>query len=49
MNKKEIKELLKSFKEYSEKVIASKKESKKFLVKTGIHTKEGKLTKQYAS
>ncbi|MCH8535411.1 MAG: hypothetical protein LAT51_10115 [Flavobacteriaceae bacterium] len=49
MNKKEQKELLKAFKVYAEKVLASKKESKKFLIKTGIHTEKGKLTKPYAS
>ncbi|MEH6659596.1 hypothetical protein [Leeuwenhoekiella marinoflava] len=49
MNKEEQKELLKAFKKYADKITASKKESEKFLIRTGIHTEKGKLTKQYAS
>lgn len=49
MNKEEHKELLKAFKKYSDKITASKKESENFLIRTGIHTEKGKLTKQYAS
>ena len=49
MNQKEHKELLKDFKEYSKKITSSRKESEKFLRRTGIHTKNGKLTEKYAS
>tara|TARA_B100002049_G_C15733848_1_gene231591 strand:+ start:112 stop:261 length:150 start_codon:yes stop_codon:yes gene_type:complete len=49
MNKEEQKELLEAFKKYAKKITSSKKDSEEFLIRTGIHNQNGKLTKQYAS
>lgn len=47
MNNKEHKVYLKEFKEFSSKITQSKEEAKNFLVRSGIHTKAGKLSKPY--
>ena len=47
MSNKEIKLYIKEMKAFIKKISASKEESKKFLVQTGIYTKSGKLSKNY--
>lgn len=47
MNSKEHKELLEAFKKYTKKLISSKKESQDFLVRSGIHNKNGELSQNY--
>ena len=47
MNKKEHKEYQKVVKDHLKKVSSSKKEAKAFLVRAGIHDKNGKLNKHY--
>lgn len=49
MNKKEHKEYLEAFKKYSDKIVSSKKSAMEFLVRAGIHTSNGKLSKAYTS
>lgn len=49
MNNKEHKEYLEAFKRYAKKITASKKGAGDFLVRTGIHNKNGKLSKAYTS
>ncbi len=49
MNSKEHKEYLIAFKEYAQKITSSKKEAKDFLVRSGIHDRRGKLSKEYAT
>ncbi|MEA3443897.1 MAG: hypothetical protein U9R19_04140 [Bacteroidota bacterium] len=49
MNNKEHKELLEAFKKYTKKLISSKKESRDFLVRSGIHNKKGELNQDYIS
>jgi hypothetical protein len=39
--------LSKGVREYAEKLIANPKLGREFLVRTGIYTKSGKLTKHY--
>ncbi len=47
MTYKETKDYLKNMKEFAKKVSSSKSESKKFLGKTGIYLKNGKLSSKY--
>jgi hypothetical protein len=47
MTAKETKEYIKNMKEFTKKISSSKKESRKFLDKTGIYTKSGKLSQKY--
>jgi hypothetical protein len=47
MNNKEHKAYLKEFKEFSNKITSSKEEAKSFLIRSGINTKSGKLSKAY--
>lgn len=49
MSSKEHKELLEAFKKHTKKMISSEKESQNFLVRSGIHNKKGKLSKNYIS
>ncbi len=49
MNSKEHKEYLEEFKKYSKKITSSKKEAKKFLVRSGIHDNKGELSEAYTS
>ena len=49
MSSKEHKELLEAFKKYTKKMISSKQESQDFLLRSGIHNKKGKLSKNYIS
>lgn len=41
-------EYLKEFKSYSKEIIASRESSKDFLVRIGINTPTGRLTKAYS-
>jgi len=47
MNNKEHKAYLKEFKEFSHEITQSKEKAKSFLVRSGINTKSGKLSKPY--
>ena len=47
MTESEIKRLLLVLDSHKKKVLKSKKASQEFLVKTGIFTKKGNLTKNY--
>jgi hypothetical protein len=47
MTKKQEKELLTSFREYSKEILSTKENSQKFLIDLGICTKKGKLTTNY--
>lgn len=47
MTKKQEKELISSFKEYSKEILSSKEKSQKFLIDLGICTKSGNLTSNY--
>ncbi len=49
MNTVEQKKYIKDFKAYSKKVNANKSTSGEFLVRAGINTPKGKLTKKYTS
>ena len=48
MNEFEHSKLLKEFKAYSAKVTATKESSKEFLIRAGINTPTGRLTKAYS-
>ncbi len=48
MNKKEHTEQLADFKKITNEILSSEKETRAFLVKAGIHTKTGRLTKHYS-
>ena len=48
MNLKEHKEYLSQFKAYSREIIASKQTALDFLIRTGINTPTGRLTKAYS-
>lgn len=48
MNTKDHKEYLKEFKTYSKEITASKETTQDFLVRTGINTPTGRLTKAYS-
>ncbi len=47
MNSKEHKVLLDEFKKHTKKLLSSKKESKDFLVRSGIYNNKGELSKNY--
>lgn len=47
MNKKEHQEYLKAFKAHAKDIASSREKAKSFLVRAGIHTKNGKLSKNY--
>jgi hypothetical protein len=49
MNTREHKQYLKEFKEYSREIISSQENARNFLIRTGINTPTGKLTKAYSS
>jgi hypothetical protein len=49
MNTREHKQYLKEFKEYSREIISSQENAREFLIRTGINTPTGKLTKAYSS
>lgn len=49
MNSREHKIYLKEFKAFSKSVVSSEKSVKAFLVRAGIHTPTGRLTKAYSS
>jgi len=48
MSDKERKTHLEDFKKYLKKETATKELSQKFLIKLGVHTKNGRLTKKYS-
>jgi hypothetical protein len=48
MNTKDHKVYLKEFKTYSKEITASKEATQEFLVRTGINTPTGRLTKAYS-
>lgn len=48
MNTQEHKQYLSEFKAYSKEIIASREGAQKFLIRSGIHTKAGKLAKAYS-
>lgn len=47
MTPKQIDNYVKNIKKFTKEITVSKKESQKFLEKTGIYTKNGKLTQNY--
>lgn len=47
MTDKERKDFLKGLKEYKKEVTSSREEARAFLVRLGVFTKKGKLTKPY--
>lgn len=47
MSNTEIKELVKGLKAYKKEVTASKEASREFLIRVGIVTEKGNLTKPY--
>jgi hypothetical protein len=49
MNKKEHKAYLKEFKAYAKEITATRDSTKKFLVRTGINTPKGRLTRLYST
>jgi hypothetical protein len=49
MNQKEHKEYQKAFDRFAKKITSSKEEGAKFLVRSGIHNKNGKLSKAYTT
>jgi hypothetical protein len=49
MNTKEHKEYLNEFKAYGRDIISSREKAQDFLIRTGINTKTGELTKAYSS
>jgi hypothetical protein len=48
MNAKEHEQYLNEFKIYSKEIVSCKENAKKFLIRAGINTKSGKLTKAYS-
>ena len=48
MNTQEHSLLLSEFKAYSKEIIASREEALQLLIRSGIYTKLGKLTKAYS-
>lgn len=48
MNTQEHKQYLSEFKAYSKEINASREVAQKFLIRSGIHTKAGKLAKEYS-
>lgn len=49
MNTKEHKQYLKEFRAYSKEITSSQDNAQNFLIRTGINTPTGKLTKAYSS
>ena len=49
MDKREQNAYLKEFKAYSKEITSSKDSSKEFLIRTGINTPTGRLTKAYST
>ena len=49
MNTRESRKYLKEFKAYSREVTATKEDAKSFLIRAGINTKTGKLSKRYSN
>ena len=49
MNTEEHKKYLQEFKAYGCEILSSREKAQDFLVRTGINTKSGKLTKAYSS
>jgi len=49
MNPQEHKQLLNEFKAFSKEINASREEALQFLMRAGIYTKLGKLTKPYTA
>jgi hypothetical protein len=49
MDCKEHKKYQKALKKYSAKILSSKKEAQEFLIRAGIHDKNGNLNKHYTS
>jgi len=49
MNAKEHKIYLEEFKAYAKRITATKNSTKDFLVRAGINTPSGRLTKAYSS
>lgn len=47
MSKKEYEEYLKDFRKHTKSVTSSKENAKEFLIRAGINTKTGRLTKFY--
>lgn len=47
MNSQEHKEFREAFARYAKKITSSKKESQRFLIRTGIHDKNGNLSTNY--
>lgn len=47
MTEKQLKKIIKEMKAFGKKLLDSKEESRKFLIKTGIYTKTGKLSSHY--
>ncbi len=48
MDKREHSAYLKEFKAYSKEITSTKASTKEFLIRTGINTPTGKLTKAYS-
>ena len=48
MNTQEHRQLLSEFKAYSKEIIASREGAQQFFIRSGIHTKAGKLAKAYS-
>lgn len=49
MDIREHKQYLSEFKAYSKEIISSKEGAQQFLIRTGINTKTGKLSKAYST
>lgn len=49
MNTKEHKQYLNEFKAYSKEIISSQEKARNFLIRTGINTPGGKLSRAYSS
>ncbi len=49
MNSKEHKQYLKEFKEYAKEVTSTRQNALDFLIRTGINTPTGRLTKKYSN
>lgn len=49
MNSNEHEQYLSEFKLYLRDVVSTRKKAQDFLIRSGIHTKSGKLSKQYSS
>jgi hypothetical protein len=49
MNTKEHKQYLNEFKAYSREITSSQEKARNFLIRTGINTPDGKLSKAYST